>query len=259
MTHPATTERISGPLLFSWYAHPPNQLGYCGPVDHRAFLEAAADGSDVRTLAHMALEFDGALPYLDLIARCNGMDDFLDYRVVEAYWIGNDLLDQVGRRAMMAMVEERFSALAGLRIHTVTAAATKGVAHHSFHVLAAYPWIGLLRSGIKEPSIQVMDGCRISWGRVVAVQGDTVLVSRRPLVFDGIALALGDEQIFPARYSVARASLIDHLVVGDLVALHWGWICDRLSRSSCVWLRRCTEANLRAVNAISTPEDLMHA
>ena len=43
--------------------------------------------------------FEGAYPYLELIASENGIADPLDARVVEAYWLGNDLLEHVGPRA----------------------------------------------------------------------------------------------------------------------------------------------------------------
>ena len=84
-----------GPLLFARYAYPPNELGYCGPTDPGALLESASDGFDLAELAHLATGFAGAWPYLELIAGCNGIADPLDARVVEAYWVGNPLLEKV--------------------------------------------------------------------------------------------------------------------------------------------------------------------
>ena len=46
-------------------------------------------------IARRARQFDGAWAYLESIARAAGIADPLDERVVEAYWIGNDLLDRV--------------------------------------------------------------------------------------------------------------------------------------------------------------------
>src|SRR5664280_3349887 len=56
-----------GPVLFARYAYPPNSLGYCGPGDPSALLEAAADGTDVVGLGHLAARFEGAWPYLQLL------------------------------------------------------------------------------------------------------------------------------------------------------------------------------------------------
>ncbi|MGP8065881.1 MAG: DUF6390 family protein, partial [Acidimicrobiales bacterium] len=62
-----------GPILFARYAYPPNALGYCGPADHTALLGAASEGDDLRELTHLASRFEGAWPYLELIAGCNGL------------------------------------------------------------------------------------------------------------------------------------------------------------------------------------------
>ena len=62
-----------GPLLFARYAYPPNALGYCGPQDHRALLEYAAAGVVDRGLRELAQGFDGAWPYLRLIAEAAGI------------------------------------------------------------------------------------------------------------------------------------------------------------------------------------------
>ena len=86
---------VSGPVLFARYAFPPNQLGYCGPDDAAGFLARGVNGDD-HGLREMARDFDGALPYLRLIADGNGWPDALDPRVVEAYWLGGPELDRVG-------------------------------------------------------------------------------------------------------------------------------------------------------------------
>ena len=82
-TEPATG---GGALLFARYAHPPNLLGYCGPIDHLAFFEQATDGVVDRGLGELAHAFDGAWPYLELIAAANRIRDPLDGAVVHAYW-----------------------------------------------------------------------------------------------------------------------------------------------------------------------------
>src|ERR1039458_5353739 len=86
-----------GPLLFARYAYPPNALGYCGPGDSQSLLELGADPGSVGNdegLRRLARRFEGAWPYVELIAAANRIEDPLDLRVVEAYWIGNELLDR---------------------------------------------------------------------------------------------------------------------------------------------------------------------
>ncbi len=64
---------VSGPELFARYAYPPNERGYCGPGEPGVLLEAAAEGGQLLLLSHLARQFDGAWPYLELIAGCNGV------------------------------------------------------------------------------------------------------------------------------------------------------------------------------------------
>ena len=85
-----------GPLLFARYAYPPNELGYCGGDDHRALLEQTSAGVVDGGLRQSLREFEGAWPYLELIAAANHLDDPLDAKVVEAYWLGSALLERVG-------------------------------------------------------------------------------------------------------------------------------------------------------------------
>src|SRR3954454_8571301 len=88
-----------GPVLFARYAYGPNRLGYCGPDAVTELFEEGTSGADDRALRELARRFEGAWPYLELIAHANGLSDALDRRVVEAYWLGNDLLDAVGPSA----------------------------------------------------------------------------------------------------------------------------------------------------------------
>ena len=86
---------IAAPLLFARYALPPNERGLCGPADNAALGGYALAGQAGPDLTWLASQFAGAWPYLQLIAAANGLADPLDTRVVEAYWVGNSLLDNV--------------------------------------------------------------------------------------------------------------------------------------------------------------------
>ena len=98
----------SGPVLFARYAYPPNVLGYCGPDRADDLLDRVAHQADDPDLRRLAQGFEGAWPYLELIAHAAGIADPLDPLVVEAYWIGNHLLDHVDARLLHASMEERF-------------------------------------------------------------------------------------------------------------------------------------------------------
>jgi hypothetical protein len=101
---------LAGPLLFARYAYPPNALGHCGPEDSRALLEYAAAGVSDGGPADLARQFAGAWPYLTLIAAAAGRPDALDAEVVEAYWLGNRLLERVPGRLLARHLEDRSTA-----------------------------------------------------------------------------------------------------------------------------------------------------
>jgi hypothetical protein len=243
-----------GPVVFARFGYPPNALGYCGPADPAGFLGAAAEGTDLATVSALAARFDGAWPYLQLIAACNGISDPLDARVVDAYWIGNPLLEQVPALALVAHLDERFERRAGRGFFSVAEAALLGgAAHHSFHVFAVYPWLGLLRAGMDRAPLVVLDQCRVRWGTVLAVEGDLAVVSSRALVLDGHVLAEGPERVEQVRASVDGVGFGQDLVAGDRVALHWDWVCERLSPNALARLTTWTRRTLQAVNALPAP------
>jgi hypothetical protein len=142
----------AGPLLFARYAFPPNDRGLCGPDDHAALRGYAAAGVTGPGLAHLARGFAGAWPYLGLIAAANGIADPLERRVVEAYWVGNSLLEGARVSSCAAFPEERFRGRAGRGWEKIAQVIPAGaVPHHSFHVFCVYPWTGLPRAGRAKP------------------------------------------------------------------------------------------------------------
>ena len=248
------TNSIHGPVLFARYAYPPNALGFCGADDPAALLGAAADGRDAETLHALASRFEGAWPYLQLIAACNHIDDPLDWRVANAYWVGNSLLDNVPPQVFTASLDDRFAKRAGRLLAPIAGVVPiGGVPHHSFHVFAVYPWLGMLRAGMEGPPLTVLDRCRIRWGTIEATLGDRVVVRCRTLRFDGSSLVLGDEQIEEDQVSLNGVGFVEDLAAGEVVSLHWNWVCDRLSVDELARLKHYTAQNLAAVNAMPRP------
>lgn len=246
--------RPPGALLFVRYAFAPNELGYCGPADSRQLLEYGTAGVVDGGLTALARQFAGAWPYLELIAGATGIADPLDHRVVEAYWVGNQLLDQVGTTALGNSMEERFRRQTGRQFTRLAEGATAGgVPHHSFHVFGVYPWVGLLGNDrIADKALEVLDRCRVRWGKVDSVTGDQVLVRSQPLTWDGRHLALGEPVVETARRAVQGNGFVggsvDQLVPGDWVSLHWDWVCDRLGPRELANLRRYSLRQLKITN-----------
>jgi hypothetical protein len=247
---PAPSRPVPGPVRFARYAYGPNRLGYCGPDGAQELFEQATVGGDERALRALAEGFEGAWPYLELIARANGIADPLDDRVVEAYWLGNELLERVTPALLGRSLEGRFRPR--LRPDGWRWLATKPTAGavpvHAFHVLDVFPRVGLLRSGALERVVETIDSCRIRWGRVLEHDGDWLVVATVPLV-----LADGRLVLAPARAERIRgwqdgAGFIDPPRPGEVVSIHWDWACERLDARRYEALVRWTVHELALAN-----------
>src|SRR5579859_1535736 len=86
----------------------PNRLQYCGGDDNGTILEYAVADTREPPLDRLLRKFTGALPYLALIARRNGIADPFDERVVEAYWVGNELLERVEAVELYDHLKQRY-------------------------------------------------------------------------------------------------------------------------------------------------------
>ena len=125
--------------------------------------------------------------------------------------------------------------------------------HHTFHVFAVYPWLGLLRTGVVDEPLHVLDQCRTTPALVQSIDGDGARVLPRPLVWDGGALELGPPDVTRRALARRRACASSrHRAPGDWVSLHWDFVCDRLTRSSAARLAFETRRTLAAVNSSST-------
>lgn len=257
----------SGPAMFVRYAYPPNERGYCGPSNTGSLLEYGRADADEEGFRAVAQAFTGAWPYLELIAAAANIPDPLDARVVEAYWIGNDLLDRVSSIALGAYMEELFRRSVGQFSNLALGGVTDGLAHHSFHVFCIYPWVGLLgNERMHSHALNVVDKCRIREAQVVEKTNGQVTIESQPLTYEEGRLAFGatvreltNGEVTDAAVTQATGQ-VDDLAVGDWVAVHWDWICDRLTEPQREALGKCTAHHLgivndRAASESATPVD----
>lgn len=235
----------SGLLLFIRYAFMPNHLGYCGGNQAEVLFEHAAAGQSDQRLAPLLAKFTGAFPYLQTIAAANSIADPFDTRVVEAYWLGNELLERVEASALFRSLEERFGRqLTGKVREQVLRKPPEGARpYHLFHVLDVYRHLD--HDGI---GMAAMESCRISWGRVTSVDGAELVVRRQPLVLHGNELALGEAVDERVLRSISDQGFADDVVAGDWVSIHWGWTCEVLDRRRLANLRRWSEYHLALAN-----------
>ena len=180
-----------GLLLCSRYAFMPNKLKYCGGDQNAALFELTVTADSSSVLNNALSEFETLYPYLTLIAKSNNIRDPFDYRVVEAYWLGNDLLENVkikglynhfvdGLHLKKKMTFQQFELMMGK-------IPKKALPHHSFHVFNIW-----LRTGkaVLPYTIETMDQCRISWGKIVEVKDLELVVNSPRLTLDNNKLQI---------------------------------------------------------------------
>lgn len=245
-----TVRHASGPTRFARYAFPPNELGYCGPADHVALFEYVSAETVDGGLRELTAAFDGAWPYLEVIAGANGIEDPLDERVVTAYWLGGPLLDGLSVGVTGRSLEDRFRSRGAVAWEGIAGTIDGSTRlSHGFHVLSVYPWVGLLRSGSVDRPLYILDRCRIRWGEVLEVDGLDVVVRSPLLRWDEPGLSLSPpvtERVHRGRDGVA----LTEVAPGDVVSLHWDWVCERLTADELAQLRRDTAHQLAAANRV---------
>lgn len=253
---------MSGPWLFARYAYAPNKLGFCGPPESATLATAGvhvdqAVDADVRAAAR---QFSGAWHYLVVLAQMTGIEDPLDQRIVESYWLGGGVNDaisgQLFGKELLARIAPR---AAHYWAHLTPDLVDEAAGNHSFHVFGVYPWSRMLSTfgACEAPPppgstpghpLHVLDRCRIRWGTVLARTAETIVVSSRRLVWDGAELTLAE----PAEETVAVAidglSFLPDVAPGDQVALHWEWLCDRLSDEQVTRLHTSTLDQIEKTN-----------
>lgn len=227
-----------GAAMFARYAYAPNRLGYCGPAN--SSLLAGTRGQ----IESAARQFTGAWPYLEVMSKMTGIADPLDHRLVESYWLGGGIGAQLHPR----LFTDELLAIIGPQARHYWAHLTEDLAaeaspNHSFHVLAIYPWSRLLGQGADQQPLSVLDECRISWGSVLSTDGVTAVVLSQRLRFQRSALSLAAPE---TRRVEIPAQIAKRLAVepGDLVAVHWGRICDRLAPKQAAVLKDTTDRQL---------------
>jgi hypothetical protein len=238
-----------GLLRCSRYAFGPNRLHYCGPdanqelfsyIDH----EVADPG-----LEHILKEFKTMFPYLRLIADANAIRDAFDERVVEAYWIGNGLLDHVRTSVFYRHLHDEQQLHKRIGNDALQLLGKKVVAgavpHHSFHVLDVWQRTGHLE---REHTLESMDSCRISWGTVLDVDGPFINVETEPLILKDGKLALGQAIKKRIVRSLGAEHDIESLKPRQIITIHWGVPCEVITKLQAAELKRRTLDHIRLAN-----------
>jgi hypothetical protein len=244
---------MDGVLRCSRYAFGPNRLHFCGPDANREIWDYVNEGFTDFGLQKLLRGFETLYPYLDRIARSNSIPDPFDERVVDAYWIGNELLGHVDKQTLHTYFIDGLrlkDKLPVQKFRLLEDRLGRGLLpSHNYHVLNVPKKMGHQEA---EADISFKDSCRVSWGKVVSVAGPKITIEYEPLVEVAGALALGT----PAQKVLTRRLDadydIDMLTPGQYVTLHWDIPCEVVDEKVVNRLRMYTLESIRIANIDST-------
>lgn len=238
-----------GLLRCSRYAFGPNRLHYCGPDANQELFAYIDEGAADPGLEHLLKGFATMYPYLRLIADANGVRDVFDERVVEAYWIGNRFLDQVQVKPFYNHLRDQQHLDKRIGWEAVDVLGQKirrgAVPHHSFHVFEVWKRTGHLD---QEHTLESMDSCRVSWGKVLRVDGPHISISTEPLVLRDGKFALGPAVEKKIVRSLGAEHDIETLQPGQILTMHWGTPCEVITPAQAAELKRLTLNHIKFAN-----------
>ena len=237
---------MNGIELASRFSYITNSLRFCGPSEaYEQFLQYLDKKNNEEEVKNLLLKFESLRPYFTSIAEKAELDCF-DYKVIEAYWIGNRLLDNFNNEDMKKIIIKL--TLRGLPksigeklIHNMPSGL---MPHHNFNVL--YVGVGMTTKSV-ETNIQNMDNCRVSWGKVLEVSQDKLLVQTNLLIKNNNnKFELKQNETKTAVY---LPKMVPNIKNGDVVALHWGFAPLILTQEQLNNLEKYTNKILWVLNS----------
>ena len=254
---------IDGVSRCARYSFGPNRLHLCGPDANREVLAYLAARESDQGLENLLHKFKTLYPYLALIAHANGIADPFDERVVESYWLGNELFSPVTPQMLLTHFTDKLKLKKRLTArnfsHLTATLQYHPLPHHNFHVFNVWQRTGHAET---EHTLESMDKCRVSWGRVTLIDGPFITVSRQPLIRSHChpALDAGSRQkkqnwnssrlilSSPVPYRITRRldddSLMEEVKLGDTISIHWDMPCEILTSTQLRNLKHYTRLSL---------------
>jgi len=234
---------LDGISRCSRYSFGPNRLHYCGPDANRELASLIEHGEANPELSVLLRQFKTLYPYLQYISRTNGITEPFDSRVVEAYWLGNNLLEKnklenrkrklhnflVGDLLVKKKISSREFEWLEKKI------ADGAVPHHSFHVLNIWQMSGHTD---KLDEVERMDECLVNFGKVIRVSGPEITVLTESLSYAGGKLFLSGSREKKITRRLEAEYDIEQIKPEQIVSFHWSTPCEIISEGQAKNLKK---------------------
>ncbi|SRR3989344_2233846 len=235
------------------YSYPPNSLQYCGPDKTEAIIAYKQENIGSDELVSFMKDFHTLYVYLRFIAYENNIKDPFDPHVVEAYWIGNPLLTTVSMKGFWKCLVEDHMLKKRLKQNDLRWLMGKipqgAVPHHTFHVLNVFTRTG---HHTVEHTLETMDACRISWGKVINQQTansqQLIEVETNPLLMRNGKLMMGKPIIKTIQIPYFYLPFTVDRLLNRKVSFHWNQFCEVLTEQQVMNLEHYTKLAIRLAN-----------
>lgn len=225
------------------YSLKPHELGYCGPQcvkDSKNILKKYLLGDDFprENIVNLLNGFKGATSYYSLLAKLNNIKNIYDEKIVEAYWVGNELSNSVTTEDLKKMILYNFvgpDLLTKDKAKSIIEKIPEDIIfHHSFHVFFVSAVSG--RVSIVR---QKRDECKVSWGEVIDILKDRKKIRVKT------------KKLFPEDKKEIKTidlneQFVPRIKERDLVSFHWGRVSEKLSQKKFNNLVKYTKINYNA-------------
>ncbi len=228
-----------GLLLCARYALAPNFFGYCGPRKSASLIDHLEEEIVDEEVNEILSDFETMSPYLQLIARKNHLPSPFLYPVVEAYWIGNQLLKPLTPLEFSAFSREKLLLNKKLTKNNLFNLKFKienlkfsFFPHHAFHVFNIFKRTGKTNDW---HTLETMDQCRIGWGKIIKVQSSKfkvqseIIVETNSLIKENGRLKLSQPITKQIKFDYRGKKIAKEIKIGEWVSFHWGFFCDFLT------------------------------
>lgn len=208
---------MDGTELCIRFSHITNQLRFCGPKEaSEQFFNYLKNKDNRQQVESVLRKFEGLFPYLSAIAGKNNRNPF-DHEVIEAYWIGNNLLDSFNdedlKNIIKTLIQRGLPESIGENL--IKNLPSSLIPHHNFNVF--YVGTGNITNSVK-PTLENMNNCMISWGKVTDINDNELTINSISIKKPKDKFFIEENQTKKVKY---LKEMFPNIKKGDQVALHW--------------------------------------
>ncbi len=228
------------------YSFITNKLDYCGKTG--AFTELldyiqAPKKEKQEKVCELLSSFFGLHSYLQLIAESN-KKNWLDFDVLEAYWLGNNLLENIRHREFQRTILslQNFGLPRDIAEKKAVFLPRNLLPQHSAHVLH----VNFITQKL-APIEKNLSNCLIQWAQVQGQKFDGRIIAK------GIELfSQNNEFVLREKNKLLQNPFSLQAEKRDFVSVHWNNAIALLEEHQLENLKKFTLQNIHAVNSAKT-------